>query len=71
VPLRVWCVMPPNRWSGKRLHELLKDWMGGLVWDSYSGKFLDKEGLARMEEEEHSIEKKKESRWIEIRGKKT
>jgi hypothetical protein len=45
--------------------------MGGLVWDSYSGKFLDKEGLARMEEEEHSIEKKKESRWIEIRGKKT
>jgi hypothetical protein len=39
----------------------------GFEWDSYSGKFLDKEGLARMEEEERSIEEKEGSRAVRLR----
>jgi hypothetical protein len=71
VSLRAWCVLPPERSSGKRLYHLLNDWMGGLEWDSYSGKFLDKEGLGRMEEEERSMEEKEGSRAVRLRYSQT
>jgi hypothetical protein len=62
--LRAWCAMTPGRLDGKRLHELLNDWMGGLEWEWYSRKYLGNEGLARIKEEEQNIEKEKGTRGL-------
>ena len=60
MSLRAWCVLPPERSSGKRLYHLLNDWMGGLEWDSYSGKFLDKEGLGRWRKRNGASRRRKD-----------